>query len=360
MQKLAWLLTPLLMMASAAPTLALDEAAARAVIAKAVDLYIRPAYVDFHVKAAALSAETGKLCAAPSDDQLKTVSARFADTIEAWGKVEIIREGPVLEQNRFERVLFYPDRKSTGLKQVQALIADPDESVTNPDSLRDRSVAMQGLGAFEYVFFGSYPEGVISGKDSFRCRYGLAIARNIETIGGELDAAWGAPDGIADAWKNPSADNPVYRNGAEAMQALIGLHVHGIEMVRDQRFKAFYKGRDQRMLPNAAVFRRSGNTIRAITANVEGLAKLWQVSDMNALLPADKRSSASSVLFDYKAATAAIRKLQAPTADMLKDDKYLAKLDFIEFTLKDAMTRIDTDIGAAVGLSAGFSFADGD
>jgi len=360
MQKLAWLISPFLLMATAAPVLALDEAAAKAVMAKAVDLYIRPAYADFHDKATALSQETAKLCASPSQDQLRTVNARFGDVIEAWGKVEIIREGPVLDQNRFERVLFYPDRKSTGLKQVQALIAKPDESATDPKALKTRSVAMQGLGAFEYVFFGSYPESVVAEKNSFRCRYGQAIARNVESIGGELEDAWNAKNGIADAWKNPSADSAVYRTGEEAMQALIGLHVHGIEMVRDQRFKPFYKGRDQRVTPNAAIFRRSGNTIRMITADVDGLAKLWQISDMGSLLSEDQRAAASSVLFDYKAAAAAISRLPAPSATTLVDAKYLAKLDFIEFTLKDAMARVNNDVGAAVGLAAGFSFADGD
>jgi predicted lipoprotein len=144
------------------------------------------------------------------------------------------------------------------------------------------------------------------------------------------------------------------------MQALIGLHVHGIEMVRDQRIKPFYKGRGQKISPNAAIFRRSGNTVRVIAANVEGLAELWKASDMGLLLPEGQRAPASSVLFDYKATAAAIRKLPAPTAETLRDDKYLARLDFIEFTLKDAMTRVDQDVGAAVGLEAGFSFADGD
>lgn len=360
MNKLAWLLSPLLMAATAAPALAFDEAAAKAVMVKAVDLYIRPAYADFHRKMSALSQETAKLCAAPSENQLDAVNARFGDVIEAWGRVEIIREGPVLEQNRFDHVLFYPDRKSIGLRQVQALIAKPDEAVTDPKTLRDRSVATQGLGAFEYVFFGSYPEGVVAEKNSFRCRYGLAIAQNVENISGELDAAWSDPKGIANDWKNPSADSAVYRNGAEAIQALIGVHVHGIDMVRDQRFKPFYKGPGDKVMPNAAIFRRSGNTIRAISANVEGLGELWQISDMGSLLPAGRRAAATSVLFDYKAALAAIRKLPAPGAAELHDKKYLAKLDFIEFTLKDAMTRVDVEIGAAVGLKAGFSFADGD
>lgn len=360
MQKAALLLSALLAVAACEPASAFDDMLAKEVMAKAVDGYIRPAYADFHRKASALAEATATLCAQPSESGLKTVGARFSDTVESWGRAEIIREGPVLEQNRFERVLFYPDRKSIGLKQVQALIAKPDEAVTDPGALKDRSVAIQGLGAFEYVFFGSYPEGVVAEKNSFRCRYGLAIARNVEGIAGELETAWNDPKGIADDWKNPSAKSAVYRDGKEAMQALIGVHVHGIEMVRDQRFKPFYKGPGEKVTPNAALYRRSGNTIRAILANVEGLEKLWQVADLGIFLPKEQRALANNVAFDYKAAANAIAGLSAPSAERLKDGKYLAKLDFINFTLKDATTRINDDVGAAVGLEAGFSFADGD
>lgn len=360
MIKLAWLVSPLLMLAAAPPALAIDQTLAREVMVKAVDGYIRPAYADFHAKASALANETAKLCSAPSDAEFKAMSARFSDTIESWNKVSIVTEGPVMQENRFERVLYYPDRKSIGLKQVQALIATPDEAVTDPKALKERSVGIQGLGAFDYVFFGSYPEGIMAEKSSFRCRYGLAIARNVEGIAAELQAAWDDPKGVAKDWKNPSKDNAVYRTGEEAMQALIGIHVHGIEMVRDKRIRPFYDGSNQKTTPNAAIFRRSGNTIRTITANVEGLEKLWQAADPDIFLPEDQKARAGNVAFDYTAAAQAIAKLPPPNAENLADKKYLAKLAFIDSTLKDATTRINNDVGAAVGLEAGFSFADGD
>jgi hypothetical protein len=200
----------------------------------------------------------------------------------------------------------------------------------------------------------------VAEKNGFRCRYGLAIARNVESIAGELQAAWDDPKGIAHDWKNPSKDSAVYRTGEEAMQALIGIHVHGIEMVRDQRVRPFYDSSNRKMTPNAAIFRRSGNTTLTITANVKGLEKLWQVADLGVFLPEDQQALAGNVAFDYKAAAEAIAKLPAPNAENLADKKYLSKLAFIDSTLKDATTRINNDIGAAVGLAAGFSFADGD
>lgn len=345
---------------SALPAHALDEAEAKAVMARAVDGYIAPAYANFHDKAEDLAEAMSALCAAPSNETFAGVEQSFGNAVEAWSRVDFIREGPVLEKNRFERVLFYPDRKSTGMKQVQALLARPDEAATDPKNLAGKSVAMQGLGALEFVLFGTGAEEVTKEKGSFRCRYGLAVARNVEAIGSELEAAWTAADGVALHWKEPSRDNPVFRDGEEAVRALIGIHVHGLEAVRDQRIRAFYQGKDGKLAPKAAVFWRSGNTIRAISANVAGLEELWKTADMGRLLPEDIRSVASSVTFDYKAASRALASLSQPTAEALADEKYRGKLDFVDLTLKDAIARINDDVGGAIGLGAGFSFADGD
>lgn len=344
----------------AGPAAAFDKAQASKVMANAVDLYIRPAYADFHAKTAALTKTTETFCAATSGEGLKAVQASFADTVESWGRIEFLRLGPVMEQNRFERVLFYPDRKSTGLKQVQALLANPDDSVTDAPALKTRSVAIQGLGAFEFLVFGAYPEAVISEKNGFRCQYALAVAKNVESIAAELQSAWDAPDGVACDWKVPGADNLVYRDDKEAVSALIGIAVHGLEMVRDQRIAHFYKGKGLKVSPKLAVYWRSALTMRALKANVDGLAKFWVVSDITSLLDPDAHSLSESASFDLKNAASALGKLDQPTAERLADAKYLGKLDFIEFNLKDGMTRIDTDVGGAIGLGAGFSFADGD
>lgn len=353
-------LSILLSFAAFQPAAAFEEAAAKKVMANAVDGYIRPAYADFRSRASALAAATQSLCAKPSPEGVQAIRTGFADVIASWGRIEFIRLGPVLEQNRYERILFYPDRKSTGLKQVQALLAAMDPKMLDAGSLKTRSVAIQGLGAYEYTFFAGHPDSVLADKNAFRCRYGLAVARNVETMAGELQAAWDAPDGIARDWKNPSSDNPVFRDGNEAVSALIGATVYGIEMVRDQRIKNFYKGRESKMSPRLAVYWRSAHTMTALAANVDGLDRFWRAIDMPVLLAPDAASLSDSAAFDLRAAANALGRMEQPTAERLADGKYLDKLDFVGFNLKDGLTRIDTDVGGAIGLGAGFSFADGD
>ena len=100
----------------------------------------------------------------------------FRPTTDAWSYAEIIRFGPITEQNRLERMLFWPDRKGIGLKQVQATLAAKDATAADPAQLPAKSVAMQGLGALEFVLFGTGAEALATAGDPYRCRYGAAIA----------------------------------------------------------------------------------------------------------------------------------------------------------------------------------------
>ena len=97
-------LTILASLLAAGPAAAFDKAQASDVMANAVDGYIRPAYADFHAKASTLATTTAQFCAAASDEGLKAVQESFADTVESWGRIEFLRLGPVMEQNRLERI----------------------------------------------------------------------------------------------------------------------------------------------------------------------------------------------------------------------------------------------------------------
>ena len=93
------------------------------IVSSAIDGFIRPGYHAFYESTSRLS-EAGKaLCATPSQAALDAARSAFGETVDAWSRIEIIRFGPVTERNRLERVLFWPDRKGTGLKQVQAALA---------------------------------------------------------------------------------------------------------------------------------------------------------------------------------------------------------------------------------------------
>ena len=341
-----------------------NDAAVPAVMEKAVDGFIRPGYRDLMETTEALSEASHLFCEDPTEESLGNLQLVFDDTVQKWSTIEIVRVGPVLDGNRFERFLFFPDRKSTGLKQVQRIIATRDETATKAETLKIKSVAAQGLGALEYVLYGAGSEELTNEPNGFRCRYGAAIADNLAAVATELHDAWEKPDGVQANWKTPGPDNPVFRDNREAVTALLGVLVHGVETVKDQRIRPFYagivNGVPDKGHPKLALYWRSGNTMPSLHANYQALETLFDTADMRSLLPSDSKSVAGSAYFVFKSLVRVSEEIDLPIDEAIADDEQRAKLDFLVLNTDDLLQRLNKDFGGAIGLSAGFSFADGD
>ena len=337
----------------------LTDADVGAVMAQAVDDVIRPGYRTFHASAGTLARATADFCKAPSEASRKTLDEAFRQAVADWGRIEIVRIGPALDDNRFERILFYPDRKSTGLKQVQALLQKKEEADTDPANMAGKSVAIQGFGALEFVLYGTGSETLMTEPESFRCRYGAAVATHIETTAGQLAAAWDAPDGVQQDWKHPGPQNPSFRTGKEAMTALLGILVHGAEAVRDQRIETFYRNGGTAR-PKSAVFWRSGNTWTSIDANLEGLKTLFDKSGIAEFVDPGHTSLSGNVDFVLTALRNVVRTADPDIEKAVTTPAEQQKIAFLLVNTRDLIVSLNGDFGGAIGLGAGFSFADGD
>jgi len=346
--------------ADTAPAVTLPETEVTKVMTDAVDGFIRPGYDAFHQSAEKMTAAMKTLCEAPSQANYDAARSAFRDTAVSWAHIEVVRVGPVIEQNRFERILFYPDRKSTGLKQVQAVLSRSDETAVDPATLATKSVATQGFGALEYLLFGTGSETLASGTNGFRCRYGAAVAGNIANVAKELSDIWDAPDGIQKDWEQPGPDNPAFRTGGEAMTALLGILVHGAEAVRDQRIETFYKGADKAKFPRQALFWRSENTWPTVKGNLEGLSALLETSGMVNLLREKDRPVVAEIQSMLKSMIEISSTITPDLEKAVSDEAERKKLDTLLDGGKDVIARLNDGYGGAIGLSSGFSFADGD
>ncbi len=337
------------------PALAQQE---NEIVRAAIEDVFRPAFADFDAATGALETDMGFLCEAPSAQRAAAARAQFRETVLSWSRAELYRLGPLLEDNRSERILFWPDRKGVALRQVQAALADQDETATSVDALTQKSVALQGLGALEFVLFGTGGEALATGAD-YRCRFGLAIAGALHRTAGELDAAWQAPDGIAQRLLAPSEADPEYRTVREVMEDITGLLAHGTEIIRDQRLLPFL-GRDGAgPKPRSALFWRSGMTAPAITANFSGLATLFERSGIGELGPEDSWVS-NGIAFEFANAARAGGAITGPVADALADPRQKQALDYMVIVTQSLDTLLGENLAAALGLSVGFSSLDGD
>jgi predicted lipoprotein len=334
--------------------------AENAAIARAIGTYVLPGYTGFHTAATVMHADMAALCDAPAPERLATAQGDFITLVSAWSAVELIRFGPVTQENRLERILFWPDRKSIGLKQVQAAIAEKDPTATDPATLSGKSVAMQGLGALEFVLFGTGYEALREAGEGYRCAYGRAITGNVEQIAAAILAGWQAPDGIARAWANPAADNPLYRTDQEAMTELLDVFVHGLELVRDVRIGGFLGETADDDKPKQAIFWRSGGTAASIAADLRGAKQLFDAVDFTQLLPADSAWIAQSIDFEFANADRALSGLSGPPSELLADPDKREKLVYVRLVTSSLSELFGTRLAPALELTAGFSSLDGD
>lgn len=331
------------------------------IIAEVVGGFIVPGYAAFRRETTSLAASLTTLCASPSQGGVEAARQAFGATTSAWGRVETIRFGPVTEQNRLERVLFWPDRKGTGLRQVQAALADEDPTASDPARLAGKSVAMQGLGALEFVLYGTGNEVLAEQAGSYRCAYGRAISQNLDTIAAALETEWARPDGFAAQWMSPGPANPLYRDDAEALGELLDTFITGLEIVRDVRLGGFLGETEADDKPRQAVFWRSAGTVGSLEANMAGLKALFDVSGLGSTLPSDSGWIPGSIDFEFNnAMNAAKAAAGAPVADLLADPQRRGKLAYFGVVTSSLSELFGMRLSAAFGLTAGFSSLDGD
>ncbi|MEO0498579.1 MAG: imelysin family protein [Pseudomonadota bacterium] len=324
--------------------------------------YIRPAFTDFQDQATRTRDRISNLCNAPDQLALNQVRHEFAELVPAWSKIEILRFGPLVKDNRFERLHFWPDRRGRALKQVQAALAANDPSVTNAQSLSGKSVAVQGLGALEYLLYGTGSEALTTKniEGQHRCIFARAVASNVTNIGRELRTDWADEDGFSAALIRFGPNNARFRNAREVAVQMFGTVVDGLDWVKDAKLKPVIGDTAEKAKPKRASFWRSEQTTRAIAANLDGLRTYLLAADLLAMLPESERYYAQSVAFEFANANRALSQIEKAPLEAFTNEADRGKLTYtiiVVDSLRDIMAGV---VGPALGVQSGFSVLDGD
>lgn len=312
-----------------------------------------------------LGVATDALCRSPSETALGAARMAFRRAIAAWGRVEILEFGPIKRNNRFERVFFWPDRKSIGARQVRRLLARQDAAIATPDVFAKKSVAVQGLTAFEMLIHGAGAEALAKPPvDQFRCRYAKAIVGNLASMFARVVQAWGDGGAFAKLWLRPSNDNPVYLQQAETTLELVKAFDQAIAMARDRRIVPAI-GFGPRRRVRRPVLWRSGLGMVLIHANLTAARDLLRLSGIaDAYLKA--RSRARDAEGEMARAFWEFEKLLETTGRLaqqvrpFKAPETKMELIAIGFPLKSLRLQTVPQIKAVAGLSIGFNASDGD
>ena len=343
----------------AAPLAAQDKTTAQAVEDVITDA-IRPGFAAFANQADAMADATATLCDGPTDANLEAARDQFDALVDAWGRVEYIRLGPLSQDNRLERILFWPDRRGRGLRQVQTVITTGDETALRAETLGDKSVAVQGLAALEFALFGTGHEDIVSGADPNRCAYTQAIAENIAGVAAAVSTAWQGEDGIAGLWLNPSADNPLFRDETEQINGLVKLIGDAFEVMQVQRLDAVLREDRASMRPRSALFWRSDNWVPSLAANIAGLDALVEAADLKATVDAEAGRYVDSLDFELGNAARALGQTDMPAQAIAEDEDAYGRMVYAHLVVTGLTQLSRTRLAEIYDLSSGFSRLDGD
>lgn len=333
----------------------------RSIVDGTIENYLRPEFARLETETAALVPAVDRLCATPSLESLGEARVAFEGVVLAWSRVAYARLGPVIADHRLERFSFWPDPRGIGLRQVQKLLADKDASATDPDTLAEKSVALQGLQALEFVLFGTGSDA-LAGGDDFRCAYAAAIAGNLDTIAGEIVTGWSDDDGYIALMKNPGPDNRAYRTPDEPVGDIVEILTTGFQFIRDVKLGAFVGEDPKKAKPRRAAFWRSGLAIDAIRANFAGLEALFEASGLVAVIETRPGGPGfvESVRFEFDAARENFDEGFRPVAEAVADPAEHSRLLYISIVSNSLWKYFTEDISVALGLRAGFNALDGD
>jgi uncharacterized protein len=361
------------MLCASAPV-AQTEADHAAIARAALTEVIRPGYAAFGEATSALSGKVDTLCKQPSDVALKEARNAFATTVDAWSKVEIFRFGPINEDHRFDRLFYWPDPKSIGLKQVQDALAHRDQAATLPYELSKKSVALQGLPALEYLLYGDGADALAKGHQavdgtqslpqiedeaSFRCSFANSVATNVDRIAKNVIEGWCEGSAYEKAFLTPSAGDPAYHAPKEVTLELYKAFATGIELVRDQKLAKALGSSPSVARPKLAPFWRSG-LIPNMIGNLDGVRLLFAKGGFAQVVKLDSPGVENSILFDLDHAIDVLEGINQPFAEAVTDEDTRAKLEALRVGLKSASATAGDIIARSAGLSFGFNAMDGD
>lgn len=327
-----------------------------------LERHIRPAYDRFAGTTDALGDRLAAYCAGPPDGNLAPVEGAFRGVVLAWSGVEHLRFGPVIEEHRYSRVLFWPDPRGIGIRQVERALRSEDPSVLSAESLKDKSVALQGLSALELILYGPYRDALAETGPAreHRCGYMQAIARNLSGIAEALKTAWSARHGYSKTFLEPGPDNPAYRSPREVTQEIAKAFQNGLEWVRDVKIAGPIGERGQKAARVDAPYARSRLSTESAIASVESLRQLFAEGGIAERVEAESPGMTGSVLFDLDLALKQIRAVGMPIDEAAGDPEAAGRLVAAGYPLENAGRVTLPVLSGAAGIIRGFNVSDGD
>lgn len=352
------LLTAILLCATGGPTKAAQPFAA--MTEKVITQYVRPRFAALEQETAKLADDLDATCAG-KPGRLTAARADFKRTALAWAEVEFLRFGPLSVTGRPERFFFWPDPRGVMHRQLRRLIARRDPAALDPDTLANKSAAIQGLPALETLLWDSkHPIVADDETGRYRCRLAVSIAHNLATLAGELLAGWQRDGEWRRRMLNPGPQNASYKTAAEPPAEFARALITGLQMMQDRQVVPLMAAEANPGKSPRLPFQRSGLSADYIAAAIASCKALYEAMGLADGVPRAKAWMPRWIKTAFKRlaedAPAAVR--EEPSYG--KDPERARTLRFVRFHVEGIRKLVGRELAPLAGLTIGFNELDGD
>ena len=324
------------------------------VLAGMTDYVIVPSYEALASETSALGDALATLCASPSDAALSDAHEAWRGAREAWARSEASGLGPVLDRRSVGVVawsIVQPERIDTLLASNPAVTAD---FVRNNISSTQR-----GLGGIEYVLFADDGPSSLA-ADAGRCSYLAAAAQVVadEAAGILDDWTVGGGSPYKDHFAGRSAE-PV--DTSEAVAEVVRTQVFFIRTIVDMRLAGALGLRgdaDPTAIPGGA----GRNALAELRYQVLGMRDVYEGAEggpgISALIAPLSEDADERMRAHFEASLAAIDAVDGSLREAAAEGS--AQAVAVYDALMALQDTLSTEVVSLLGVSVGFSDADGD
>ncbi len=225
-------------------------------------------------------------CNSDAEGSLKQLQSRFYDLVAKFSTIELYRVGPLMEENRYNRIFFWPDNRHIGERQLRDLLAGNAASEITYTRIGTMSVALQGLPVLEQLLHSSDAgERLTSISNTPDCHIVTAVAENLLQIADAINQGWQEDSIFVQSMLTPTDGSEFFRTETEVLQSFVTQVIVGIDIVLNRKIAPLLV--DEASIRKAPLW-RSNQTLQMIKGNLEsikiltidsGLAKMAGLED---------------------------------------------------------------------------------
>jgi predicted lipoprotein len=334
------------------------------VLAGVADHGILPLAAALEARTATLALHAGALCAAPSQDSLRSARRAWAEARVAYRATQAFGFGPVEELRLGRAMDFAPLR----LDAVAELLAET-EPIT-PALLVARGATVRGFGVLERLLFDPFVDDaevlLRLTEAPRRCAYVVALAHDLADSGAALAAAWRPGGGdFRGALAGAGRDARGFATQQAALSAVLGGLVDAARQAEEALAKPLGRLDGGVPQPDAALALYSGHGLPEVRAWLAAVQALYEArgDGQEAVGLADlvaARDTPLSMMLQGEL-TEAIRAVEAVPEPL--DRAVLAEPEAVEAAraaIHEVLLRLAVDTSALLGVTLTFSDNDGD